>query len=117
VDDNPYKSPQTLPEAAPPRGTFQPTLGRICLYFHAATVAATAFWSLEDSGRVTLNSIVAIPVWGFAVPGLLLLFISPFIYITMLWRAVFQDKKYGWFALAEFLLWLTHLFVLLPTVQ
>lgn len=117
MDDNPYTSPQTLSSVAPLRKKFQLTLGRIYLYLHVAIVIASAFFSLEDSGRVRLNVFAAIPVWGLTNLGLPLLSISPFICITMFWRGVVQDKKNAWFALAEFLLWLTQLFVLLPTVQ
>lgn len=117
MDDNPYRSPQTISSVDPTRNGFQFTLGRIYLCVHVATIIASAVFSLADSGELTLNAFAVIPVWGFTLLGFPLLFIAPLICVTMLLRAVFQDKKTAWFALAELLLWLTHLFVLIPTVQ
>ena len=117
MDDNPYRPPQTISSVAPVRTKFQFTLGRIYLCVHVVTVIAAALFSLADSGELTLNAFAAIPVWGFTLLGFPLLFISPLICITMLLRAVIQDKQHAWFALAELLLWLPHLFVLIPTVQ
>ncbi len=117
MDDNPYTSPQHPSGVDRPPIRSQFTLGRIYLYLHAVIVTGSALFSLADAGEVTLNAFTQTLVALTTAIGIPLLFISPLICITMLGRAIFQDNKHVWFALAEFLLWLTHCFVLIPTVQ
>ena len=111
---NPYQSPQVQCEFDPAKPTHRRMGWRIYLFLHVAAVVAAAFGSLDDSGVLNLPGELGA---ALTLVGFPFLFISPGVGVTMLVKGIFKPRRYAMFAAAELLLWGTHFYALLPTVQ